>query len=483
VSAATGLDSLTALNVLKSLKQLTKPSQLSARPAHSKQQCSISAEPGSAASNEGVEEQKDAHSQQPSSHLQVSGGGGVTVLCSIHQPSSEMFDLFDQLILLSHGVVVYCGGATEAIKYFSRLSFPCPPLENPPEYFLDLILCNPALLESFEAEYREYFVKRYLAMHEASEAGVKLAPPSAKMMKDATASPTAVRDDTPEPVGPSAITHRKFTSPSTPPHSSFPLLSPLAKGTSRLDLSAGELSRVSVKMRMWQTVQQRMLTPRGRSMARIEEHDDATKDVAPSASASSAEPSLRMRLRHSFTQLKYLTHRAYLNSSRLPLLKGAQILQTVVLGFLVGLAFLGLGKDQVSVQNRLGAVYFINICVIFANTLSVVLTCQLRPQPRARAMLRDARSRFKLLKMYRSVSSEFVFFPSVCSRRGAQPFPPRTGQSDVQRVELLRRTHQHRNSADFPMLIRTVTHLLLDDRSVATRLEMNTQQDNPHCTA
>jgi ATP-binding cassette subfamily G (WHITE) protein 4 len=52
------------------------------------------------------------------------------------------------------------------------------------------------------------------------------------------------------------------------------------------------------------------------------------------------------------------------------------VLQTVVLGLLIGLAFLHLGADQVAVQNRLGCVYFIVICVIFANTLAVVLNCK-----------------------------------------------------------------------------------------------------------
>jgi hypothetical protein len=84
----------------------------------------------------------------------------------------------------------------------------------------------------------------------------------------------------------------------------------------------------------------------------------------------------RSRATHSLVQLRHLTHRASLNASRLPLLKGAQLLQTVVLGLLLGLAFLQLGHDQTAVQNRLGCVYFVAICVIFANTLAVVLNCQ-----------------------------------------------------------------------------------------------------------
>lgn len=41
---------------------------------------------------------------------------GRTVIASIHQPSSEVFELFDRLYLLSGGKTVYFGQATEAYE-------------------------------------------------------------------------------------------------------------------------------------------------------------------------------------------------------------------------------------------------------------------------------------------------------------------------------------------------------------------------------
>jgi ABC-type multidrug transport system ATPase subunit len=41
---------------------------------------------------------------------------GRTVIASIHQPSSEVFELFDQLYLLSGGKTVYFGQASEAYE-------------------------------------------------------------------------------------------------------------------------------------------------------------------------------------------------------------------------------------------------------------------------------------------------------------------------------------------------------------------------------
>lgn len=41
---------------------------------------------------------------------------GRIVVCSIHQPSSHLFDLFDDLLLLSNGETIYFGDAKMAVK-------------------------------------------------------------------------------------------------------------------------------------------------------------------------------------------------------------------------------------------------------------------------------------------------------------------------------------------------------------------------------
>ncbi|KAF1789798.1 P-loop containing nucleoside triphosphate hydrolase [Phytophthora cactorum] len=68
--------------------------------------------------------------------LQQIARDGRTVIATIHQPSSEVFTLFDQLYLLSDGSPVYQGKALESVDYFASLGYACPSLMNPTDYFM-----------------------------------------------------------------------------------------------------------------------------------------------------------------------------------------------------------------------------------------------------------------------------------------------------------------------------------------------------------
>ncbi|CAI0450162.1 unnamed protein product [Linum tenue] len=64
---------------------------------------------------------------------------GRTIISSIHQPSSEVFALFDDLCLLSGGETVYSGEAKMAVEFFAQAGFPCLIRRNPSDHFLRCI--------------------------------------------------------------------------------------------------------------------------------------------------------------------------------------------------------------------------------------------------------------------------------------------------------------------------------------------------------
>lgn len=46
---------------------------------------------------------------------------GTTIMCTIHQPSSQLFAMFHQVLLLAEGRVAFSGTPDQALDFFARL--------------------------------------------------------------------------------------------------------------------------------------------------------------------------------------------------------------------------------------------------------------------------------------------------------------------------------------------------------------------------
>lgn len=68
---------------------------------------------------------------------------GCTVICTIHQPSSEIFALMDRAICLCHKHAIYQGRASELTRWFERCGYKCPPDYNPADYVMFLMETEP----------------------------------------------------------------------------------------------------------------------------------------------------------------------------------------------------------------------------------------------------------------------------------------------------------------------------------------------------
>eukprot|EP01068_Selenidium_serpulae_P017910 Selendium_serpulae@DN6418_c0_g1_i3.p1 len=64
---------------------------------------------------------------------------GRTIICTVHQPRSQVFQIFDRLLVLNKGHVVYQGAAKDAVKHFADLGYNCPPRFNHADFILDLL--------------------------------------------------------------------------------------------------------------------------------------------------------------------------------------------------------------------------------------------------------------------------------------------------------------------------------------------------------
>ncbi|KAJ3166121.1 hypothetical protein HDU88_003669 [Geranomyces variabilis] len=71
--------------------------------------------------------------------LKSIASSGRTVICSIHQPRSDIVNLFDFSLLLARGGrTVFSGESSKMLPYFAQLDHPIPPFTNPADFALDL---------------------------------------------------------------------------------------------------------------------------------------------------------------------------------------------------------------------------------------------------------------------------------------------------------------------------------------------------------
>jgi len=64
---------------------------------------------------------------------------GTTVCCTIHQPNSFVFSLFQNIILLADQKIIYNGPHNQIVPYFSDKGFPCPQYSNPAEHVITVL--------------------------------------------------------------------------------------------------------------------------------------------------------------------------------------------------------------------------------------------------------------------------------------------------------------------------------------------------------
>ncbi|XP_012165300.1 ATP-binding cassette subfamily G member 4 isoform X1 [Bombus terrestris] len=63
---------------------------------------------------------------------------GRTIVCTIHQPSASLFQLFDLVYVLANGECLFHGATTQLVSYLENVKLPCPVYYNPADYVIEL---------------------------------------------------------------------------------------------------------------------------------------------------------------------------------------------------------------------------------------------------------------------------------------------------------------------------------------------------------
>ncbi|RHZ87767.1 hypothetical protein Glove_30g36 [Diversispora epigaea] len=85
----------------------------------------------------------------------------LTVIASIHQPSTETYSLFDKLLILGSGKPLYFGERETALTYLDELGYACPAYANPADHFLNLVNSDFMKDRSEAEDYIQNFTQLY----------------------------------------------------------------------------------------------------------------------------------------------------------------------------------------------------------------------------------------------------------------------------------------------------------------------------------
>ncbi|KAF7423980.1 hypothetical protein PC9H_009280 [Pleurotus ostreatus] len=293
-----------------------------------------------------------------------------TVVFTIHQPRSNIVALFDQLLLLAQGKMVYSGELSKCQEYFETVGCKCPPGFNIADYLIDLTMhagmdINASRGISPTATFMPTAAD--VASNIADEERGLLPdspPPRASEDTDQTESNNSGEASTQvggASEGAAQYIKRKASQILTSAASSLrsgrggdrgertlaPRLQALVDAYQQSAI-AGEIKAAGEEL-------QRNATG-GRTPARDGEGNGPTAELPDVALETSL---LRGRKRASWlTQFRILSGRAFKNLYRDPALLTAHYLSSIALALVCGLFFHNVTNDIAGFQNRLGIFFF-----------------------------------------------------------------------------------------------------------------------------
>ncbi|KZP00597.1 hypothetical protein CALVIDRAFT_533600 [Calocera viscosa TUFC12733] len=274
-----------------------------------------------------------------------------TVIFTIHQPRSNIVALFDQLVLLAKGRMVYSGELAKCQDYFERIGSPCPPGFNIADYLIDLTMhasgdstrtrsnSSPLLAPTGDANVDE-------------EQGFARSAPPGQSSSSSTADETELQTRPPaEDSGSGSYIRRKTsqllsvmtsTSGTIAPQALSPELQALVDAYAASDIAAAIRAETEA------------FPADGGQNGTTNGAEDSATELTPPGQAD-----LHSHRRASWpTQFRILSGRAFKNLYRNPWLLTAHYVSSIVIAFGCGFFFYQLPNDIPGFQNRLGLFFF-----------------------------------------------------------------------------------------------------------------------------
>ncbi|KAF8577787.1 hypothetical protein K439DRAFT_1655013 [Ramaria rubella] len=292
-----------------------------------------------------------------------------TVIFTIHQPRSNIVMLFDQLVLLAEGKLVYSGALTQCQPYFEHIGHPCPPGFNIGDYLIDLTMQasggenspqslspqpNPSVGErnytdeeravGLSAPTPRHHTRSLISSNGHSEGG--------------RSSGTDIDEETELQTRPNSLAEVANTSGNFIKRKTSQLLQAVSgsnKSDSPLSPQLTALVNAYASSEIASSI-------RADINDLVDSADPPTSGLRDSEQLPDVvEESALLRGHHRasyYTQFRILSGRAFKNLYRDPALLAAHYLSSIAIAMIAGFLFRNVANDMPGFQNRLGLFFF-----------------------------------------------------------------------------------------------------------------------------
>eukprot|EP01006_Ploeotia_vitrea_P022963 TRINITY_DN55409_c0_g1_i2.p1 TRINITY_DN55409_c0_g1~~TRINITY_DN55409_c0_g1_i2.p1 ORF type:complete len:635 (+),score=62.75 TRINITY_DN55409_c0_g1_i2:77-1981(+) len=228
---------------------------------------------------------------------------GKTVILAIHQPKARIFKMFDHLILLDNGNVIFQGPPLNAVGYFSQIGFTlADKMENPSDFVMDVVM--------------------HCHLDDASK-------PHSEKIANTEKSPILQSTEGDSKADTFDIEHGTW-----PPAGQTDLADVYNKSGMNLEVNA----------------------------ALTKAKDSASSRLAENSELQGSQFNSSM-----MREIWVLSKRNVLSLVRNPMVTVLQVLVMVFFAVIVGLIYFKLDKTTTGLQNRVGAIFFIIMNMVFGN--------------------------------------------------------------------------------------------------------------------
>ncbi|KXN86065.1 putative ATP-dependent permease [Leucoagaricus sp. SymC.cos] len=275
-----------------------------------------------------------------------------TVIFTIHQPRSNIVALFDQLVLLAAGKLVYSGAYVRCQEFFASIGYPCPGGFNIADYLIDLTM--QASMEPQSNNSPPLNASSETASNVGDEEqGLPLVPHSVPISVRSITLNTPIPENTEPSVASSTSkylrkkTSQIFNAVSTYGNNRLPDVSITPKLAALVQAYAKSAIAAEIKAESEQIAHEAQQS---------NAHNAASNELPDVAEETSL---LRGRKRASWgTQFRILSGRAFKNLYRDPALLATHYLSAIALAVISGLFYHNVTNDIAGFQNRLGLFFF-----------------------------------------------------------------------------------------------------------------------------